>query len=250
MKSPFLKAAEFLASDQTDSIIFSCHALGRATDCVKIRSFYKKLYDINSSESFSSKIQRLRKKRICDDKLDFSPLLKEIRLLALCFAHCIWEDEHRTYQIWGLWNQKTNEVIYSRAQHDFVTDNEGNFVDGGQIGYGRRSLSDHCVPVVFESNVSYADLYNDWNYRINKYGRTIRDAIKVIPKSKHRNRNSLAFRRDAAMWSTIGPNGDQPRKMIMLSDADTDHLQAILKLNYISADTRKIINSILNKRLS
>ena len=69
---------------------------------------------------------------------------------------------------------KCGDFIYSRAGHDFRGCSCGNVaVDGGQDGYYSRIIGainspreEHDIP-----GVTLQDLYDDWNYQTNKFGR-------------------------------------------------------------------------------
>lgn len=53
--------------------------------------------------------------------------------------------------------------------------------------------------------------------------------------------------REAFAWGSYGPNGDQPKKYIVLKDMDTDHIEAILKTqSHISKVIRKIFQTELD----
>jgi hypothetical protein len=153
----------------------------------------------------------------------------------------------KPYQIIAGLNEKTGEVIYSRAQHDYITTLDGQGVmDGGQLsGYRIRGLK----PIIIELNVDYGTLYDDWNYSRDQYGRTTIDKVKVVPEKEWLDRSSFEFKKQSLTWGTYGKNGDQPRKTICLINAETDHLEAILDTqNHITSETREIIQSILADR--
>ena len=71
--------------------------------------------------------------------------------------------------------RKCNTFVYSRANHDYISCGCGSIsLDGGQGGYGR------CVgePSLFlshqkELDVDLTDLYRDWNYNQDVYGREL-----------------------------------------------------------------------------
>ena len=63
------------------------------------------------------------------------------------------------------------DTIYSRARHDFRTCKcNGIFVDGG-FDYLRIGGNKTPEIIEIEINVTKKELYNDWNYHIDKYGR-------------------------------------------------------------------------------
>lgn len=67
------------------------------------------------------------------------------------------------------------EIIYSRANHDFKYCSCGEiFVDGGldHIRIGGKDLV-AIVTSTIEIDATEKELYDDWNYNKNKYGRVI-----------------------------------------------------------------------------
>lgn len=72
-----------------------------------------------------------------------------------------------------------NDIIYSRAHHDWHRCTCGDiFVGGGReylrIGWGSRKPK----TVEIEVNATDKELYDDWNYSLNKYG-VIKGASKT-----------------------------------------------------------------------
>lgn len=45
--------------------------------------------------------------------------------------------ESKKYLIANIWKTPTGEILQSKYRHDFVSDSEGNFIDGGIEGYMR-----------------------------------------------------------------------------------------------------------------
>lgn len=83
-------------------------------------------------------------------------------------------------KITGLRNNKTGEVIYSRAHHDYHSDKSGEiFVDGGfeYLRCGWKEGADFST-VQFELDVDKKTLYDDWNQNKNKYGSLSKYKIK------------------------------------------------------------------------
>lgn len=67
------------------------------------------------------------------------------------------------------------DIIYSRARHDYHSCScEGVMIDGGfnyvRTGHNDRICSEPKVFKKFVKGVTRRDLYDDWNYRTNKYG--------------------------------------------------------------------------------
>lgn len=145
-----------------------------------------------------------------------------------------------------------NYAVYSRSRHDFRTFN-GISVDGGpgiEIIVGQ--LPDKTFPPVrwIEiKDINYADLYNDWNSRQDKYGIHPLNEVTVLEEKDYQDTDSFEWKVKTAIWGTNGPDGDQPTKYIMLTDCETDHLSAILHhCGHISDETRQIIKHILKQR--
>ena len=77
-------------------------------------------------------------------------------------------------KIKGILIKETGEIIYSRANHDFLYDSTKKYaVDGGQTGYSRTIFEDFkgFENVEFELDVTIQELYDDWNKSIDKLGR-------------------------------------------------------------------------------
>lgn len=158
------------------------------------------------------------------------------------------------YQYLAGLQESTGEIIYSRARHDFISTTDGlNSVDGGQDYFRQvwdNSKSKPLKQVVIELEISPAQLYDDWNYARNEFGRTSIDKVKIVPENELEDKDSFEYRKKYLMWGTYGKEGKGPRRMIMLAtDAETDHLIKILETQgHISGETRKIIESILKDR--
>lgn len=160
------------------------------------------------------------------------------------------ENKNKTYQYLAGLQESTGEIIYSRANHDFIqtTDGQG-FMDGGQLGlYNRHS---GLKIVVIDLPVSYGEAYDDWNNRTDKYGRiNPEDAknIRIVPKEEWIDRKSFEFKK-YTLWGTYGKDSKGPKRTKCLCDCETDHLQAILDTQtHIGNETRQIIQSILADR--
>ena len=62
------------------------------------------------------------------------------------------------------------DIIFSRARHDFrVCSCDETFVDGGFDCF-RYGGDNHPIPMELEIEQTEAELYQDWNYRTDKYG--------------------------------------------------------------------------------
>jgi hypothetical protein len=66
---------------------------------------------------------------------------------------------------------KCRDSIFSRAQHDFRSCSCGEiFVDGG-FSYTRVGYKDQPPEFVkLKLNITKKELYDDYNYRVDKYG--------------------------------------------------------------------------------
>lgn len=145
-------------------------------------------------------------------------------------------------------------AVYSRGRHDFRTFN-GISVDGGP-GVERiiGQLPDKTFPSlkwIEVKEVNYADIYNDWNSRENKFGIHKLDEVTILEEKDCPDTDSFEWQKQTKIWGTNGPDGDQPTKYVMLIDCSSDHLNAILHhCGHISDDIRNIIKSILIDRES
>lgn len=154
----------------------------------------------------------------------------------------------KTYQYIAGRNVKTGEIVYSRAQHDYITDSEGNFMDGGQLSsYNRRS---GLELIVIELPYSYGQSYDDWNYQINKLGKISPEEaknIRIVPENEWIDRSSEEFKK-FSLWGTYGIDGKGPKKTKCLEELDSDHLVAILNTQGHIGEYKKIIADILKDR--
>lgn len=146
-----------------------------------------------------------------------------------------------------------DHYLYSRANHDFRS-LDGYSVDAGP-GVGRILYPPNTTcpkPQWIEvKGVTYADIYNDWNYRVDKYGIHPINKVTILEEKDYPDFDSFEWKVETAMWKTYGKNGDEPGKMIMLKNAEKEHLTAILETqSHISAKTRKIIKHILKERVN
>lgn len=143
----------------------------------------------------------------------------------------------------------TGEVIYSRDRYDYIETSDGkDYVDGGQIDYGR--FSSGLMPVTIEVNAKHSDLKNDYMNRTNIFGRnTSINSVHLVKVEDIQDRDSFEFLKNNLTWGTYGPNGNASHKHINLIDADTDHLRAILDTQtHISTQYKEVIKSILKDR--
>lgn len=142
--------------------------------------------------------------------------------------------------------------LFSRTRHDFRT-YEGHSIDGGQFDYSRVSWPQGEPPKFVWAilhNVTYADLYNDWNLRQNKFGIHKLSEVEIIDEQDPRKPELLADLKDQEhIWGTKGIDGDQPTTYKLIRDLDTDHLINILNnCPHIRKETRNYIELQLEKR--
>lgn len=80
-----------------------------------------------------------------------------------------------------------NDIIYSRAQHDFRSCKCGDcFVDGGleYLRFGAKDFKD-TKQIIIHLPVSKQELYDDWNLQTDKYGKIpIEDIDKYTVKEE------------------------------------------------------------------
>jgi hypothetical protein len=145
----------------------------------------------------------------------------------------------------ALYNQ---EVLISRAQHSLEKSKDGlAFIDGGQNGeYIRYGGPVEIIRV--EIPYTFAEMYEDWNLRRDKLCNFTVDDVKIIPKEEWGDRETKEFKVKSLFWGTQGKNGDEPLKYKHLTELDTDHLRALLELNYIDEEIKEAINYILKQK--
>jgi len=79
-------------------------------------------------------------------------------------------------EVKGLQCPRCKDIIYSRANHDFRRCScNGIFVDGGQHDYSHRAgaevdLIGAVVSVTLTVDATPAELFEDWNKGIDKFG--------------------------------------------------------------------------------
>lgn len=82
--------------------------------------------------------------------------------------------------ITGLLNNKTGEIIFSRARHDFRSDKTNEISIDGGFDYTKVSFkpdADYSL-VSFRLNITKQELYDDWNHRKDKYGSLNKNSVK------------------------------------------------------------------------
>lgn len=141
-----------------------------------------------------------------------------------------------------------NYYLYSRCRHDFRSF-LGFSVDGGPgvervLFNGPAPIRIHWIEI---PDITYADLYNDWNFKEDKYGiHEVKD-VKVLDYEP--DIKSIAWKAENQIWITNGKDGNEQSRAICLNRAETSHLEAILEnCPHISNELRQIINHILKSR--
>jgi len=108
------------------------------------------------------------------------------------------EDIQERKLIANIWRTPTGEILQSKHRHDFVMDEDGNFLDGGIGDYARLGGSRSV----------------DW------------DNLCVYSDDSHEKK------RESFFWGTRGPSGDQPIKWLLLKEMHTDHIESILETQW------------------
>lgn len=103
------------------------------------------------------------------------------------------EDTQQPRLIANIWRTPNGTILQSKHRHDFVMDEDGNFLDGG-IEYSRLGGSKS----------------KDW------------ENLCVYSNDPHEKK------REAFFWGSKGPNGDKPIEWLLLKDLETSHIEAIL----------------------
>lgn len=141
-----------------------------------------------------------------------------------------------------------NEILISRAQHDYRQSVDSlAFVDCGQLSPWIR-WGGPVEIVRVEIPYTFAEMYEDWNLARDKLCSFTIDDVKIIPKENWEDRESEDFKIKSLFWGTRGKNGDEPLKYKHLTELDTDHLKALLELQYVGPEYISGINTILKKR--
>lgn len=108
---------------------------------------------------------------------------------------------------------ETGEVIASLSQHDFRQDRTGKYAVDGGLSYLRR---------VMEDDKGYVEL-------------SISDKAEIEERV------------EKTVWGTRGKSGKEPLKFVFLKDCETDHLEAILKINP-NDNVKEVIEFLLKSR--
>lgn len=167
------------------------------------------------------------------------------------------------YQYFASLQESTGEILYSRATHDCRSTTNGDaYIDGGNDYYRAGWTKERPKQVIIELSVSPARLYNDWNTGEDKYGFAhtytknglvigAPEFIRIVPAEEYEDRKSFAFKKKYAQWGTLGKDGRGPRRQVMLSECETDHLKSILETqSHISPELSLIIQDILKDRIA
>lgn len=142
-------------------------------------------------------------------------------------------------------------ALFSRARHDFRSFGDYS-VDAG-IGVGRCLYpnADHRPNRIWIElkGVTAADIYNDWNWRGDKYGIHKLEDVKILSEDEIPDVNSIDYKNENRFWVSYGKDGKGKATAKLIKDLETDHLQAILDTQWhISDETREYIKGILAER--
>ncbi len=146
-------------------------------------------------------------------------------------------------------------AVFSVSHYDFRQAPDGTMADGGQPGlqnYAGYTRASHEMQWIELPDVTFAQLYNDYansQKRKRRYGIHKLSSVRILPKNEWPDAHAFEWKMDNYLWGTHGKDGHSPLKYILLKDAKTPHLEAILtNCRYISHLTRRIINTVLAER--
>ena len=94
-------------------------------------------------------------------------------------------------------------------------------------------------------------LYYDYNCNNNnrKYGIWDVKKIKILSEEEYPSpEEEENLKLENSVWGTYGKDGKGPLKYILLKDAKKEHLEAILKTEYISLAKKEQIRKILKTK--
>ena len=149
-------------------------------------------------------------------------------------------------------------VVASVARHDFNSFGEREeyiMMDGGQPNIGDSAgYNKHWgKPVWLEIPQTYAELYNDWNYSIDKtrkYGLWDLADVKILTPEEYPDTESFEWKAENEIWGTNGPDGKNPTTYVLLKDCSKEHLQKISELcgKRGNIELKKIADHWINKK--
>lgn len=146
-------------------------------------------------------------------------------------------------------------AVFSVSHHDCNVAPDGTMADGGQPGlqnYAGYTRASRGMKWIELPDVSFDKLYTDYNNggKNRKYGIHPLSEVRLLEENEIPDVDSFEWKKENFIWGTNGPNGDKPLKFILLADADTPHLKAILaNCPHIAGKlSEKIILSILAER--
>ncbi len=147
-------------------------------------------------------------------------------------------------------------AVFSVSHHDFRMAHN-LMADGGQPGlqnYAGYSRSNAPMRWIELPNVTFADLQNDYlneNAGKRRYGVHTANEFRVLTTEEEPNVDSMEWKMENYVWGTRGVNGKKPLKYILLKDAETTHLRAILVNcpHVHNTETEKVVLAILASRL-
>lgn len=151
------------------------------------------------------------------------------------------------------------KVIASVARYDYVALGEGDqsiMMDGGIL-----NLTDNGGCFRYRGKLTWlevpqnlAELYNDWREsrrgKYRQYGIWNIEDIKILREDEAPDTSSFEWKAENAIWGTLGINGDQPLKYVMLKDCSVEHLKNIKTLceAHRANGVIEIVDYFLNKK--
>ncbi len=144
------------------------------------------------------------------------------------------------------------KVVFSVGHYDCRAV-DGLMADGGQPGctdYAGYTRFSHKPIWIELPGVNFGTLFGDYQAGKDRaYGIHDISEVRILPEDEIPDTESREWKIENTIWGTRGPKGDQPLKWILLKDADTDHLKAILKnCSYAAEDIKDAAIEILERR--
>lgn len=143
-------------------------------------------------------------------------------------------------------------VVFSVGHYD-CRGAEGLMADGGQPGctdYAGYTRFSHKPVWIELPGVNFATLYADYQTisNVRAYGYHNIDEVRLLSDAEVPDVHSIERKIEGAVWGTYGKDGKGPLRWIMLKDAETDHLEAILKTQRVTGTIGAVITELLKRR--
>lgn len=144
-------------------------------------------------------------------------------------------------------------AVVSASHHDCRVAPDGAMADGGVPGtnaYAGYTRHSHKAMWIELPGVTMADLINDYSFnKKRKYGIHPIKKVRILPEEEIPDTDSFEWKVENYVWGSCGKHGNEPLRYILLKDAETAHLRAILATqSQISAESKKVIKAILKTR--